>query len=217
MRAMILSLAAMLLAATTGQLQAATIYSNGPINGTVNADNIQLASSASDSFSVVGNFTLTSLDLGLWVLSPQFPVSLSWSIGSNPFTSDIGSGTATPLTNGSASPHSPFLVFPSSFAISGVVTTGTYWITVTQGATSAGTNQFIGWDVNGGPSTTYLNGNSTPASSSHAFTIYGDAIRVPPNTPVVPEPTSLALAGFAGIGMAAGAWRRRRLAKSEAA
>lgn len=28
--------------------------------------------------------------------------------------------------------------------------------------------------------------------------------------PAVPEPTSLALAGFAGIGMAVGAWRRRR-------
>lgn len=34
---------------------------------------------------------------------------------------------------------------------------------------------------------------------------------------VVPEPTSLALAGFAGIGMAVGAIRRRRLQKSQAA
>lgn len=31
-----------------------------------------------------------------------------------------------------------------------------------------------------------------------------------PPPSVVPEPTSLALAGFAGIGMAVGAWRRRR-------
>lgn len=52
---------------------------------------------------------------------------------------------------------------------------------------------------------------------SRAFTTCGDAIRVPPNTPVVPEPTSLALADFAGIEMAADAWRRRRPAKSEAA
>lgn len=35
-------------------------------------------------------------------------------------------------------------------------------------------------------------------------------------TPVVPEPTSLALAGFAGIGMAVGAIRRRRQAKQAA-
>lgn len=34
------------------------------------------------------------------------------------------------------------------------------------------------------------------------------------NTSVTPEPTSLALAGFAGIGMAVGAWRRRRHAKA---
>lgn len=33
---------------------------------------------------------------------------------------------------------------------------------------------------------------------------------------VTPEPTSLALAGFAGIGMAAGAWRRRRQQKQAA-
>jgi hypothetical protein len=35
-------------------------------------------------------------------------------------------------------------------------------------------------------------------------------------TPTVPEPTSLALAGFAGIGMAVGAIRRRRQAKQAA-
>ncbi|HTN01806.1 MAG TPA: PEP-CTERM sorting domain-containing protein, partial [Planctomycetaceae bacterium] len=34
---------------------------------------------------------------------------------------------------------------------------------------------------------------------------------------VTPEPTSLALAGFAGLGMAAGAWRRRRQQKQQAA
>lgn len=37
------------------------------------------------------------------------------------------------------------------------------------------------------------------------------------DAPVVPEPTSLALAGFAGIGMAVGAWRRRRLEKPQVA
>ncbi|WLD12598.1 hypothetical protein [Planctellipticum variicoloris] len=42
---------------------------------------------------------------------------------------------------------------------------------------------------------------------------------VPPPTDgtVTPEPTSLALAGCAGLGMAVGAWRRRRLQKSQAA
>lgn len=41
--------------------------------------------------------------------------------------------------------------------------------------------------------------------------------RIDPGQPVVPEPTSMALAGFAGIGMAVGAWRRRRLEKQSAA
>jgi hypothetical protein len=38
-----------------------------------------------------------------------------------------------------------------------------------------------------------------------------------PDGTVTPEPTSLALAGFAGLGMAAGAWRRRRQTKPQAA
>lgn len=38
----------------------------------------------------------------------------------------------------------------------------------------------------------------------------------PPQT-VTPEPTSTALAGFAGIGMAIGAWRRRRQERPQAA
>lgn len=39
---------------------------------------------------------------------------------------------------------------------------------------------------------------------------------MPPVAPTVPEPTSLVLAGFAGLGMAAGAWRRRRQEKQAA-
>ncbi len=37
------------------------------------------------------------------------------------------------------------------------------------------------------------------------------------DVPPAPEPTSLALAGFAGLGMALGAWRRRRQHKQQAA
>lgn len=44
-----------------------------------------------------------------------------------------------------------------------------------------------------------------------------NAAQRPIDGTVTPEPTSLALAGFAGLGMAVGAWRRRRQEKPQAA
>lgn len=49
----------------------------------------------------------------------------------------------------------------------------------------------------------------SPASDNSAEVFSLDNLSTSVAT-VAPEPTSLALAGFAGIGMAAGAWRRRR-------
>jgi hypothetical protein len=48
----------------------------------------------------------------------------------------------------------------------------------------------------------------TALSTNEVGALYRNTLN--PGGPVVPEPTSLALAGFAGIGMAVGAWRRRR-------
>jgi len=42
-------------------------------------------------------------------------------------------------------------------------------------------------------------------------------LQIGPPAAVTPEPTSLALAGFAGLGLAAGAWRRRRQHKQQPA
>lgn len=55
---------------------------------------------------------------------------------------------------------------------------------------------------------TQVGGPNTAISDSGTLTS-------PPT--VTPEPTSMALAGFAGIGMAVGAWRRRRQEKLQAA
>lgn len=55
---------------------------------------------------------------------------------------------------------------------------------------------------------------STFGSGNEVFVVQG--FRAPtPGGPIVPEPTSLALAGFAGLGLVARAWRRRRAIAAE--
>jgi hypothetical protein len=67
----------------------------------------------------------------------------------------------------------------------------------------------------------FLADGNTPESEGYTVTL-GSGFLSPnlvsqsPAT-VTPEPASIALAGFAGLGMAVGAWRRRRHEKSQAA
>lgn len=64
----------------------------------------------------------------------------------------------------------------------------------------------------------YVGGQALQAAYSAAFLANEDFVfregtgspDAPPTGPVVPEPTSMALAGFAGIGLALRAWRRRQ-------
>ncbi len=101
-----------------------------------------------------------------------------------------------------------------------------------------GTSFAIDWGVSGGSLTgfTLIAGNTLPITNS-GFTansldveftglFFGRGVtslfaefQITSDMPqtVTPEPTSLALTGFAGIGMAVGAWRRRRQQKSAAA
>ena len=68
------------------------LYDNGPINGTVTARTINFSWSVSDSFTLSSASTLTGVQIGLWVAAGGVPSSVAWSIGTAPFTSDLGSG-----------------------------------------------------------------------------------------------------------------------------
>lgn len=194
----------------------ALIWDNGPTIG-ISGWTIGGGSgySMSNSFNVAAPTTLTSVHLQLMTIPGELPQSVNWAIGTSPLSSDLGSGTAA-LTNSLLGSVSNYDLYDSSFSLSVPVGVGTYWFTLTDMVTD---NQNGGyWGISNGPSAGFHSdiGDTTDyiyvGTNSASFQLFDGA-----PTTVTPEPTSLALAGFAGLGMAAGAWRRRRQQKQQPA
>ncbi len=125
MKRLILSFAALaLLMSGAGQVNAAVVYDNGPINGTVKAWTINFGYQVTDSFTVSSPTTLTGAQIGLWVYPGGSPTSVEWSIGSAPYGSNISSETGAGLTNVFQYNNSfGYDVLESTFSLTGVLST----------------------------------------------------------------------------------------------
>src|SRR5690242_4014788 len=79
---------------------AALLYDNGAINGTIDAWNITHGFVISNSFTLSSESILTSVQqIGLWVSPKDLPTGLDWSIGTTEFNNDIDPGGTATLTN----------------------------------------------------------------------------------------------------------------------
>jgi hypothetical protein len=197
-----------LMLAVTPSFADTVLYDNGPINGTVNAYAISGGWRVSDSFTLSNPSTIGSFSAGLWVLSGDSPVGLSWAILS-PSTdglsgSVLASGAAS-LTAGNLSINPAGVAFGSysifSSTVSGMsvsLSAGTYYLELYNASAAEYPNVY--WDVNDGHSTAFHNGG-TGAIGSEAFTIYGP-------TSVTPEPGTMLMFGTGALGLL-GAIRRR--------
>jgi hypothetical protein len=204
---------------------AQTLYSNGPIDGTVGGWTIGPASggySVADSFTLSGASTLTGVaDIGLWTDPGDTPATVDWSIGTSPFDTSDGSGTGS-LSGSALSPSSAYgiggyySVYSEDFTLPSIsLGGGTYYLTLSNA--SVGNGDFVFWDENNGPSTAYDNtigslyncDEVSDTSCSESFQILG--------TTSAPEPGTLALLGIGLLCLVPLSLRRRGTSVSSAA
>jgi hypothetical protein len=161
------------------------VYDNGPINGTINAWTINSGDSVSDSFTLSSTATLSEAQIGLWLLPGDTASNVDWSLGTTPFGSNEGSGTAADLTGTFQYNNvDGFDIYESTFSLDGTaLPAGTYYLTLQNLVVSFGDNGY--WDENDGPSLAYDNAPPYGVSQigSESFQIYA------------PEPSTLALLG----------------------
>jgi PEP-CTERM motif len=203
----------------TGSAFAQALYDNGAINGKGVAFEIDGAITVSDSFTLAGNSSVTGFDFGVWVLQGETPLTVDWSITSNPRGGTVyGSGTAN-LTNvfhnsyNAGGDSYTFNIFDSSASISLDLGPGNYWLNLNNGTGDEG-GLGMYWDINSGTGCGGSDGHGADCPSlattnlvgtipSESFTINGSD-----GGGSTPEPSSFALFGSGVLGLA-GVLRRR--------
>ena len=189
------------------------LYTDGGILGTQNGFFVDgpgsgpFAQTISDGFVDTTTGVAGSLDLGLWVTAGTTPTTLSWSLGTSVFGSDISSGTVAQVGysffGGTTFGYDVYSVHIDG--LSGLLTAGnTYYLTL-GGANNSTGNQLVGWDVNNGAATCNFahNGNDLGGCG-----LGGEAFTISTASAPTPEPGSLLLLG-SGMLALAGVLRRK--------
>jgi PEP-CTERM motif len=203
------SFALMIAVALAAPAAASTLYSNGPINGTIDGYNICCIFTVSDSFTLSANSTVTGFDGGFWVRPGDSPVSASWNItlGAPSYLGGTilaaGSGTFSNSLYCLGCGLGFFDIYTSTMSGMNVALgPGTYYLELFNGLTAVSANQEFHWDQNFGPSTAYEYPYYTDGIGSQAFNLYGTT------STSTPEPGTLMLLG-SGVAGLAGLLRRK--------
>ncbi len=204
-----------------GPAVAQTLYSNGPINGTVTGYGIYGGLMASDTFTLATDSHVTGFDFGAWVRQGDQPLTVDWSITSNHGGGTLfDQGTAS-LTNVFHNSYSAggdsytYDIYDAFATIDVNLAAGTYWLNLTN-ATDNTHPEDIYWDINAGVGCTGSDGGGADCPSLGYFNIAGTIpsesfnITGASGQGSVPEPGTLMLFGSGVIGLAGMVRRRLR-------
>jgi hypothetical protein len=208
-----LALCTLLLILVALPATAQVIYSDGPINGNVDAWTINFGFIQSDSFNVTSNlaYPMTGASFGMWLYPGDTLTSAEMSITSNENSGTSYFDQIVIFTQGACTVNQyGYNVCQENTAFNGpLLNAGTYWLNLQNAVVSSGDPVY--WDENSGPS--QASNNSVGTMPGEAFTLLGSGSTTTTSTSTtttsVPEPSSLMLLGSGVLGL--GALVRRKL------
>ena len=164
--------------------QAQALYSNGPINGTINAYTINFGYAVTDSFTLTSTSDLQSVNFGVWDTAGDTATSVDWAITTAPFGgTTLFSGTSAVSSMFQYSNLYGYDINADTFSLGSLgLGAGTYYLELSNAGSQNG--DAIYWDENNGPSTAY--DSTLGLVGSESFTINGTLV-------AVPEPAALAI------------------------
>lgn len=183
------------------------LYDNGPINGNVDAWNVNFGLVVSNTFTVgAGGATVNGLSFAAWLFPGDDIHEGEVSITSSEFggTTYFDGFVNFTLSNCQLNQFGFNVCVETSDNFGPInLSQGTYWLNL-QNFDDVGDPLY--WDENSGPSS--ASQNSVGTIPSEAFTIYGTANGTTSTTGTTPEPANILLFGSGLLGLA-GVVRRK--------
>jgi len=154
--------------------QDSLIYANGPSTGlcdiqgcTVDAWTVNFGYAVTDSIGAGGN--VRSFNFAFWLYPGDEVLSLDWSVGTDPFGSDLGQGTAFVTDQFVSSNQFGYEIHTGGIAGFNVNISSGNWVTLQNASVASGNPVY--WDENAGPSA--AQDSSVGTIPSESFNVSG--------------------------------------------